>query len=123
MKDGILGMTQQTSNLNTDAMNFETTQKNLYESNENVPLRDDEVSISPEKQQQNFPEMASTTTMVSSLGLANYPTVSGETPQIADQHKKSFCTLFVIFGLDATKFIREDFKEEYIVLGSYPNLD
>ena len=104
-------------------MNFETTQKNLYESNENVPLRDDEVSISPEKQQQNFPEMASTTTMVSSLGLANYPTVSGETPQIADQHKKSFCTLFVIFGLDATKFIREDFKEEYIVLGSYPNLD
>ena len=67
--------------------------------------------------------MVSTNTRVSSLGLANYPTVAGETPQIAEQQKKSFCSLFVIFGLDATKFIREDFKEEYSVLGSYPNLD
>ena len=51
MKEGsILGITQQTSNLNIDkgAMNFETTQKNLFESNEaGVHLRDED-SISPE---------------------------------------------------------------------------
>ena len=58
-----------------------------------------------------------------SLGLGPYPSATGETPQLADQSKKSFCSLFVIFGLDATKFIREDFKEEYSVLGSYPNLE
>ena len=40
------------------------------------------------------------------------------------KQKKSFCSLFVIFGLNASAFVRrEEPVESYEVLGSYPNLE
>ena len=39
-----------------------------------------------------------------------------------ESQRKSFCSLFIIFGLNASKYVNEDFKEEYEVLGSYPDL-
>jgi len=39
-----------------------------------------------------------------------------------EAQKTQFCSLFVIFGLDASKFVLQNFKETYAVLGSYPDL-
>ena len=36
--------------------------------------------------------------------------------------RASLCSLFVVFGLNANTFVRQDMKQEYCVLGSYPNL-
>ena len=44
--------------------------------------------------------------------------------QKQQQQKSSFCSLFVIFGLNAASFVKKDDPvESYEVLGSYPNLD
>ena len=39
-----------------------------------------------------------------------------------EQPRKTFCSLFAIFGLNATKFVNEDFKQSYEVLDCYPDL-
>ena len=41
--------------------------------------------------------------------------------QKVESSRESFCSLFVIFGLNASKFV-ENREEEYEVLGSYPDL-
>jgi hypothetical protein len=42
--------------------------------------------------------------------------------EIIPAEQKSFCSLFVIFGFNASIFVNEDGKENYELLGSYPDL-
>ena len=59
---------------------------------------------------------------VASSGLSLVQT--SQEIQHQEQQKKSYCSLFVIFGLNATEFVKNNLlKEQYDVLGSYPNLD
>lgn len=48
-----------------------------------------------------------------------------ETPQAkapSEEQAESLCTLFLIFGLNATKYVENNKETSYEILGSYPSL-
>ena len=87
---------------------FETVEKNIFElSTLKLPV-ESASAITYDTQQ----------LVLSSVKTADPTEEKSETGKL----RKPFCSLFVIFGLNATKFVNEDFKQSYEVLDSYPDL-
>ena len=96
-------------------MFYETSRKDIFESSGPVNL-----DSSPKNLESN--DLASTFTMTTGLNQTSART--NPKSELQQKLKKEpFCSLFVIFGLNASKFVQNDFEETYDVLGSYPNLD
>ena len=100
-----------------NALNFETSTKNIFESSVDQRVQPE---ISPKDIVSDLTSNLNLMQTVASSGLS-----LGQSAQekYHEQQKKSFCSLFVIFGLNATEFVHNNFKEQYDVLGSYPNLE
>lgn len=107
---------QRTKNLNKVRMNFETTRKDIFESSGVVKIQREVTPL----------EVANdlTATMMQTQLTSTDIQTRGDymDKQTISRNTKSFCSLFVIFGLNASIFAKNNLKEVYEVLGSYPNL-